>query len=311
MPRRTRLLLLPFIAAFFILGCGSSADQSPAAFKAEVKRTRVGSDTIAWYERGQGAPLVLLIGTGSTMAEWDPALLRLLAEKRRLILLDYPGIGRSSKLSRGRTSFPLLADTVADFMSAIGTPRADVLGWSMGGFVAQQLAVRHPDRVRRLILAGTNPGGRRAVLGSSQAQELDNNPDPSDAEVLKVLYPPTRQGQAAGRTFLSRLERASDSGEIPDDFDVPRATVEAQVAAEDPWLRSEENARALERLRIPVLSTGGTRDPVTPPANAKTIATLIPQGKLDLFTRASHAFLFQFHERFARSALTFLERRGD
>ena len=104
-------------------------------------------------------------------------------------------------------------------MDAIGVERANVLGWSMGGFVAQRLAVDHPERVRHLVLAGTNPGGRQAVLGTRAAQRIDSDPDPSDAEILHELYPP--DDQAEGRRFLRRLVTASQSGEIPDDFHVP------------------------------------------------------------------------------------------
>ena len=180
-------------------------------------------------------------------------------------------------------------------MGAIGLRRADVLGWSMGGFVAQQLAVRHPQRVRRLVLAGTNPGGAATVLGPSADQRIDSDPDPSDAAVLRVLYPRNPAGRAAGRAFLARLDTASESGEIPDDFAVPARTVRAQVAAEDGWLRSDANADALRSLRIPTLAAGGSVDPVVPPANLRRIAALIPGARLEIYP-GSHAFLFQ-HRR--------------
>ena len=156
-----------------LLAC-SHASARP--FQAQVRFVRAGVTQIAFYERGNGPPLVMLNGTGSTMAEWDPALLRLLARAHRLILFDYPGIGLSGRW-RGST-FDSLADYTAGFMRAIGLHRADVLGWSMGGFVAQRLAVRHPQLISHLILAGTNPGGDAAVLGSPKAQALDSEPDP-------------------------------------------------------------------------------------------------------------------------------------
>lgn len=279
------------------IGCAGTAH----AFEARLRSTPVGRTHIAWYERGAGRPLVMLAGTGSTMAEWDPALLRPLARERRLILLDYPGVGRSGPW-RGRT-FGSLAAAVAGLLREIGVARADVLGWSMGGFVAQRLAIEHPRRVARLILAGTNPGGRRAVLGTPRAQAIDSDPDPSEAQILSVLYPPNRQ--AEGRRFLRRLARAADGGEIPDDFQVPTATTRRQVAAEGPWLRSERNCRQLGRLRVPTLAIGGRADPVVPPANLRLIAARVPSARLALIPGA-HAFLFQSRRAFVRVVDSFL-----
>lgn len=288
-----------------LAGCGDDP-RAAEPFRADVKMATVGTAKIAWYERGSGPPLLMAIGTGSTMAEWDPALLARLARGRRLILFDYPGIGRSSRLRDGRTSFASLADSAAAFLRAIGVARADVLGWSMGGFVAQQLAIRHPEAVRRLVLAGTNPGGDEAVLGPEEDQETDSDPDPSEDAVLRVLYPRTAAGQAEGRAFLRRLDESSETGEIPDDFDVPAATVRAQVAAEDPWLRSNANAQALTRLAAPTLVTAGRVDPVTPPVNARRIAARIPGAELRIYPGA-HGFLFSARAAFAEDVLRFLD----
>lgn len=296
---RARLAIIVGLATLFA-GCGQG---SARPFRVQVHVTPVANTRIAWYERGQGSPLVMLIGTGSTMAEWDPALLRLLARDRRLILLDYPGVGRSGPW-HGR-SFDSLAVAVAGLMDAIDLPAADVLGWSMGGFVAQRLAVERPQRVSHLILAGTNPGGTRAVLGTGRAQEIDSEPDPSQAEILRELYPPGRQGE--GRRFLGRLERASRSGEIPDDFHVPAATTDRQVAAEDPWLRSNRNYRQLATVGAPTLVAAGARDPVVPAVNLRRIAERVPRSRLVVFPGA-HAFLFQERRAFTRVVDRFLGR---
>lgn len=295
---KVRLAICLGLAALLV-GCGQSSAAGP--FRAQVHVTPVGKTTIAWYERGQGAPLVMLTGTGSTMAEWDPALLRLLAHRHRLVLFDYPGVGMSGAW-HGR-SFDSLADATAGLMKAIHLPRADVLGWSMGGFVAQRLAIDHPARVSHLILAGTNPGGSRTVLGTRKAQAIDSEPDPSEADILRELYPPNRQ--AEGRRFLRRLELASQSGEIPNDFHVPAATTHRQVAAEDPWLRSNRNYRQLSTIAAPTLATAGAEDPVVPPVNLRRIAEQIPHAELRVFAGA-HAFLFQERRPFSRAVDRFL-----
>ncbi len=296
---KARLAICLGLAALFT-GCGQS---SARPFRAEVHVSPVAHTGIAWYQRGQGPPLVMLIGTGSTMAEWDPALLRLLARDHRLILFDYPGLGLSGPW-HGR-SLDSLADATVGLISSIGLSRADVLGWSMGGFVAQRLAIDHRQRVSHLILAGTNPGGSQTVLGTAKAQEIDSEPDPSEADILRELYPPNRQGE--GRRFLRRLERASHSGEIPDDFHVPAATTRAQVVAEDPWLRSNRNYRQLGTLTAPTLAAAGARDPVVPPVNLRRIAARIPRSRLVVFPGA-HAFLFQERRSFARVVDRFLRR---
>lgn len=294
---RVRLAICLGLVALLV-GCGQS---SAEPFRAQVHLTPVGKTRIAWYERGQGAPLVMLIGTGSTMAEWDPALLRLLARDHRLVLFDYPGVGTSGPWRGG--SFDSLANTTAGLMNAIHLPEADVLGWSMGGFVAQRLAIDHPARVSHLILAGTNPGGSHTVLGTRRAQAIDSEPDPSEADILRELYPPNRQ--AEGRRFLRRLELASQSGEIPDDFHVSAATTNRQVAAEDPWLRSNRNYRELATIAAPTLATAGAQDPVVPPINLRRIAERIPGAGLKVFPGA-HAFLFQARRPFTRTVNRFL-----
>jgi pimeloyl-ACP methyl ester carboxylesterase len=280
-------------------GCGGGSSESTDAsqsFVAHVQEARVDGTRIAWYERGQGTPLLMLMGTGSTMAEWDPALLRLLARDHRLIMFDYPGLGLSGPWQGD--SFDSLAHTAAGLMDANGVDRADVLGWSMGGFVAQRLAIDHPETVGTLILAGTNPGGRQSVLGTKRAQRIDSKPNPSDEDILHELYPPDRQ--AEGHGFLHRLVTASQSGEIPDDIHDPSSTTDAQVAAEDPWLRSDRNYRELPGIQAPTLAAAGRQDPVVPPVNLRRIASRIPGAKLEVFPGA-HAFLFQSRDAFTRA----------
>jgi pimeloyl-ACP methyl ester carboxylesterase len=142
------------------------------------------------------------------------------------------------------------------------------------------------------------------VLGSKRSQATDSDPDPSNSEILSELFPPDRQ--SAGRRFLGRLRRASRSDEIPDDFEVPAATTDRQVEAEDPWLRSDWNFRQLAELGAPVLAAG-RRDRVVPPVNLRRIAARIPSSELVVLDGA-HAFLFQERRAFASAVNGFLSR---
>lgn len=301
---RMALAAVLVLAAALSAGCSQGADGAlggasaaeSRAFHAQVRTARADGVRLAYYERGQGAPLVMLMGSGSTMSEWDPALLRDLARSHRLIVFDYRGIGLSG--GRPHRRIEQMADDTDRLMGALGLDSADVLGWSLGGFVAQQLAIRHPERVDRLVLAATNPGGSRTVLGDPSDTEVDSDPDATDEEILRVNYPSTRAGRAAARAFLRRLERAADSGEIPDDFRVSDRAFNAQLVAEDAWLRSDRNYASLG-IRVPTLVAGGARDLLVPPANLRRIARRIPGARLVLFRGAGHAFLFQAHERFA------------
>lgn len=302
-------------AAALASGC-QAGDATPpasvtAAFKAQVHYARVNGARLAYYQRGRGPALLLNMGSGSTMAEWDPALLRALAVHHRLILYDYRGIGRSSATGPARLTIARLADDAAGLLNALGVRRADVLGWSLGGFVSQQLVIRHPGRVGRLVLAGTNPGGSATVLGPEWAQRVDSEPGAPERAALRVLFPPGPAGRAAGRAFLDRVERAAATGEIPDDFRVSRRGFEAQLAAEQRWMAGNANLRALTQVRAPTLVAGGQRDVLTPPVNDGVIARAIPGARRVTFRRGGHAFLFQFHDRFAGLVNRFLGTGGD
>ncbi len=270
-----------------------------------VRHVKAAGTTFAYAELGSGVPLLLLNGTGSPMNEWDPELLGALQEAHRVIVLDYPGLGLSGP-APARWTFANAADWVSQFVAALEpSDPVDVLGWSMGGFVAQQLAVRHPERVRSLVLAATNPGGPRATLGPRWVQRLDSQAHESGGAYLRTNYPATAAAQAAGRSFLARLVHAVDTGAYPVES-VPASTYRAMVRAEDAWLRSPANARALASLSTRTLVMTGAVDIVTPAANSRLIATLIPQARLRLVPGAGHSFLFQDPSGTARTISAFL-----
>ena len=279
--------------AVLVLGAASPADaaNSPAwrSVRLNVQTVHAAGTTFAWSEVGSGPPLLLLNGTASPMNEWDPAFLAGLATQHRVIVFDYPGLGDSGR-APGVWSFDAASDWIHEFVSQVspGVP-VDVLGWSMGGFIAQRLVARHPADVRNLVLAATNPGGSQAVLGPQWVQDIDSSSS-SDADYLRTNYPPT--GRAAGARFLDRLTAAIDGGAYPE-VDTPQATLDAMVAAEDPWLASDANIRDLSAIAKPTLVMTGRQDLITPAVNSARIAARIPGSRLVLVPGAGHSFLFQ------------------
>lgn len=279
-------------------------DSYSSGIRLDVQRVTASGTTFAWAEVGAGSPLVLLNGTASPMSEWDPKLLAGLAESRRVIVFDYPGLGQSGNPG-GPISFEALSDWTASFMSEIGVQQADVLGWSMGGFVVQEMLRAHPERVRKAILAGTNPGGPKTKLGPKWVQRIDSDPNAGTSAYLRTNYPQTERAQRAGRAFIQRLTSAVNSGRYPQSR-VPGRTYRAMVKAENPWLRSATNATELRSVGNRVLVATGKRDVITPAKNSRKISRLLPNARLKLFGGAGHSFLFQKPGKVANKISKFL-----
>ena len=305
MPRRLRGLVVHLAtAAVLCLTTSTAVAVEPstlptdrgASVRLDVRSLEVAGVSTAYAVLGpvDGLPLLLLNGTGSPMSQWDPALLAGLAHTQRVIVYDYPGLGGSDPLPRqsrdGTITVGGLAWLAAGLLAALRIGKADVLGWSMGGFVAQRLVVHHPDRVRRLILAATNPGGPRTVLGPAWVQAQDSDPDGSLRGYVRTNYPAGARDR--GWAFIRRLSDAVAEGRYPADR-VPASTYDAMVAAEDPWLASGANLRQLSSTQLQTLVMTGAQDVVTPPANSRLLADSIPNSRLRLVPGAGHSFLFQ------------------
>ncbi|MCF8543423.1 MAG: alpha/beta hydrolase [Candidatus Nanopelagicales bacterium] len=289
------------LAAAAVLGTAPASALPASDVQLRPTLTHAAGTTFAWASIGSGPPLVLLNGTASPMSEWDPALLGALAVQRRVIVFDYPGLGQSGPAPDSCT-FDHAADWINDWLRVIEPAGpVDVLGWSMGGFIAQRLAVQHPERIRRLVLAATNPGGDATVLGPRWVQDADSSG--SLAGYLSTNYPPS--GRAAGERFLTRLENAVNSGRYPD-VEVPARTRRAMVRAEDPWLRSDSNLAKLGTVTLPTLVITGLADVITPAANSRVLARAIPGARLVLTAGAGHSFLFQRPRRVAAEISRFL-----
>lgn len=315
-PSRWRsLLVAAALAAFAAVGlapAGASAATSPLQAlegfdPSPVRYVRLGGDRFGYRTVGKGRPLVLVIGFGATMPVWDPEFVVALAEHRRVIVFDNRGMGESQDASFKNLTIAKMARDTARLIRKLipKRKRADVLGWSMGGYIAQELALRHPKQVRRLVLAASDPGSPHAVEPKPWVLKILNDPNSSEEDLLKILFPPDQIQR--GEAWYARIPTWPG-------LDFERAfaepAFEAQVkACGRPWYgRGRGTFSRLGKIRARTLVAVGNRDVVEPPRNSRMLARRIPNARLAVYPDAGHGFLAQMPRRFAGRVVRFLDR---
>jgi len=282
-----------------LLVAPSPAGAAPAG---AIRKVAVRGTHLAWRATGHGRPLLLINGSGATLDTWDPLLLNALGRTRRVIVYDPRGLGATT--GRGTRSVADDAADAAALLRALHIRSADVLGWSYGGWVAQEMAITHGRSVRRLVLASTDTGGLTARQPSPRYRALDSKSTLGHAsldELLDLLFP--RAAWPLGRAWIQRLvDQPGSCCEA-----TPRAALQAVLNAQDRWYsRGQGTAARLSRLRIPVLIGAGARDNDVPAANARTLARLIHGSRRIVYGDAGHAFLVQHSADFAARVRRFL-----
>ena len=281
------------VVSFALSACGSAPGMAPgtaAVVSAPVRiaHTRLGA--IGYRVVGSGPPLVLIMGYAATMEVWDPRLVHALARHNRVVMFDNAGVGRTQPLPGERTgtlTIDAMADQTSALIDTLGLGRPDVLGWSMGGMIAQALAVLHPAQVRRLVLCATFPGTGPVAV-------------PSQAAIQAGILFPANQASAfdAFTAAISEYPAAAAPSAL---------TKTAQAAAVTNWWDGTDAAgRKIARISMPTLIADGTDDQLDPVANDHTLARLIPGARLVLYPDAGHGFLFQEGTRFASLIESFL-----
>jgi pimeloyl-ACP methyl ester carboxylesterase len=260
--------------------------------------------TFAYRELGEGGvPLVLLQHFRGNLDHWDPMLVDALAEKRRVITFDNTGVGGSS----GRTPHTI-AEMAADaitFIEALDFEEVDLLGFSIGSFVAQDVSLARPDLVRRLVLASSAPQGAAGMHGwAPEVIEKVGRREGSPEGYLAVFYAPTATSQEAGQQSVQRI-----FGARSDDRDVETTwqTRQAQYDAVCSWgIPNHALLQRVSAIRCPVFVANGDSDPMILPRFSYLLAGLIPQARLKIYPDAAHGFLFQHHAEVARDVDAFL-----
>ncbi len=298
--RHVLMLTAAVLVGAGISGCGTRQSEPPsappdiAAAPTRIAHTALGD--VGYREVGHGPTLLLVAGFSASMDDWAPYFVDTLATHFRVVVFDNAGTGQTNSLA-APLSVPEMAAQTSALISALGLGRCDVLGWSMGGLIAQSLAVAHPGQVQRLVLAATQAGTGQAVpVPASIQAALDSG---SPAVTLSVLFP---AGQvAATRRYLAGISA------YPGYYTASAAVRAEQQTAISQWIAGDDaSGRDPGDIRAPTLVADGTEDALNPVSNDRMLARLIRGARLVLYAGAGHGFLFQDASGFVAELRSFL-----
>jgi pimeloyl-ACP methyl ester carboxylesterase len=272
--------------------------------EASIQRVTAGNG-IEYAYRDLGAsdvPLVLLQHFRGNLDNWDPALIDALAADRRVIPFDNVGVGGTTGVTPS-TVEAMARDAIA-FIDAIVLERIDLLGFSLGSFVAQEIALIRPDLLRRVVLASSAPQGAAGMHGwAPEVIGAVGAPETSAAGYLSVFFAPTDTSRKAGQEAAGRIFGRTAERDVPSSWQ----TRQAQYDAVCTW--GIPNHALLERvtaIELPVFVANGDNDPMILPRYSHLLAGLLPDARIRIYPDSAHGFLFQHHTEFAADVHAFL-----
>ncbi|HLI31287.1 MAG TPA: alpha/beta fold hydrolase [Solirubrobacteraceae bacterium] len=263
----------------------------------------VGAIELDYRRQGEGPPLLMIMGMSGTYDHWDMRFLELLARERELILYDHRGVGRSSRAEAPFTIAELAADALG-LLEALDLPSVDVLGFSMGGMVAQELALAAPQRLRSLVLASTSAGGARSAHTAPEVLE----------RLGGAMSSGDRQRALRAAWEVNTAKPYSDDADAYERFcaiGAERRVAMAVVLLQMRAIAEHDACERLAALRTPTLVLHGTQDMMVPPANASALADAMPGAQLQLMEGAGHLFFWEAPERAAELVLEHLHSNSD
>ncbi|MFD0441150.1 alpha/beta fold hydrolase [Streptomyces chartreusis] len=271
---------------------------------AETRYIEVDGDKFAYRRWGKpsGVPLFLVQHFRGGMDNWDPLLTDGLAEGREVILFN--GRGTASSSGTPRNTIEGMADDIAAVIRALGLAQVDLLGFSIGGIQAEEVVLRHPELVRKLLLVGTGLRGGEPASDPKVA-EVMTNPVPVMEDFLFLFFGRSEAAQEAGKAFWERRHQRTDQ-DTPSSPELMMAQLES-VMAYAPLREGEEPFVYLNAIKQPTLVVNGENDIMIPTINSWHLSQNIPNAQLIVYPDAGHGAQFQYPERFLKHAIQFLD----
>jgi pimeloyl-ACP methyl ester carboxylesterase len=269
----------------------------PDTVGTEIQYADIPNARIAYKSYGSGEPLVMCIGFATNMDQWSTEVIVQLQKKYQVIVFDYRGMGLSTNTDTAFTIHTLAEDLDA-LLEALKIRKAHVLGWSMGGFVAQMFAVKHPEKVQQLVLYATNCGDTLRIDPSEEIVEILSNPKSTPMQMLSTLFPD--DWLASHTKPWTVLPEATEPTQ--------GITIGMQYGAIQQWLTpGGGSATQLKKLKMPVLVICGDQDKVCPSSNSDLLAKAISKSTLIKVTDSGHGLMYQLPDVFAGHVLDFLK----
>jgi pimeloyl-ACP methyl ester carboxylesterase len=269
-----------------------------------TKYVDVNGTTFAYRELGSatGTPVIFLNHLAAVLDNWDPRVVDGIAAKHRVITFDNRGVGSSS--GKTPSSVEEMARDAVAFIKALGLTQVDLLGFSMGGFLAQTIALEEPQLVCKVILAGTGPAGGQGIKNVTALTYLDMLRGALTLRDAKhyLFFTRTPNGKAAARDFMKRLKERTDDRDKP----ISITSFRAHLKAIHAW--GLQPRADLSRINHPVLVANGDHDRMVPSSNSADLARRLPNAQLTIYVDGGHGGIFQYHQQFVPEALEFLDR---
>jgi pimeloyl-ACP methyl ester carboxylesterase len=285
----------------------TTSEQTTTGY-ADASLKRVTADNAieyAYRDVGVGeVPLILLQHFRGNLDNWDPALIDALAANRRVVTFDNVGVGATT--GRTPSTIDAMARDAIAFLEALDLQQVDLLGFSIGSFVAQEIALIRPDLLRRVVFASSAPQGAPGMHGwAPEVIAAVGGREPNPQGYLDVFFAQTDTSRQAGQQAAGRIFGPRGDPDVPTTWQTRQAQYDAVRAWGIPNLPLLQRVAAIE---LPVFVANGDSDPMILPRYSYLLAGLLPDARLTIYSDSAHGFLFQHHERFAADVHAFLEK---